>query len=167
MTQTTFNIPVNPVEAHKLLAGPVWRLVKAHAVAGNRVAIKVVEQSKSREAEQRYHAMIGEIAQQVGGDLADADDAKRILISAFRIDTRVDLADEWAKFGDARMGRGLRGEVVLLGIQSRHFSRKLSTAFIEWLYAFGAEHGVTFAERVPDPETGELVYAKSRRPEAC
>jgi len=167
MRQTTFNIPANPIEAHKLVSGPVWRLVKAHAVAGNRMAIKVVEQSKSREAEQRYHAMISEIAKQVGGDLADADDAKRILISAFRIDTRVDLADEWAKFGEARMGRGLRNEVVLLGIQSRHFSRKLSTAFIEWLYAFGAEHSVKFAERVLDPETGELVYAKSRRPETC
>jgi hypothetical protein len=161
---TTFNIPPDPKEAHKLIAGPVWARVKAHAEAGDRVAIKIVEQSKTREAEQRYHAMINEISRQIGGDLADADDAKRILISAFRIDTRTDLADEWGKFGDTRMGRGLRGEVVLLGIQSRHFSRKLATAFIDWLGAFGAEHGVIFAERVTDPATGELVYARARKP---
>ena len=42
------------------------------------------------------------------------------------------------------MGRGLRGEVVLLGIQSRDFTIKLARAFIAWLYAFGAEHGVRF-----------------------
>ena len=51
---------------------------------------------------------------------------------------------EWAKFGDVRMGRGLRGEVVLLGIQSRDFTIKLARAFIDWLYAFGVEHGVRF-----------------------
>ena len=42
------------------------------------------------------------------------------------------------------MGRGIRGEVVLLGIQSRDFTIKLALAFIAWLYAFGAEQGVRF-----------------------
>ena len=51
---------------------------------------------------------------------------------------------EWARFGDVRMGRGLRGEVVLLGIQSRDFTIKLARAFIAWLEAFGAEQGVRF-----------------------
>jgi hypothetical protein len=160
MKSTTFNIPPNPVEAHKLLSGPIWQLVKALTVAGHKFAIRICEQSKSREAEEKYHAMIGEIAHQIGGDLADEEDAKRILISAFRIDTRDILADEWAKFGDLRMGRGLRGEVVVLGIQSRKFTSKLASAFIEWLYAYGAEEGVTFSERFIDPDTGEIVMAK-------
>jgi hypothetical protein len=167
MKTQTFNIPTNPVEAHKLVAGAVWKTVKAHAVAGNRIAIRICDQSKSREAEEKYHAMIGEIASQIGGDLSDKEDAKRILISAFRIDTRDILADEWGKFGDMRMGRGLRGEVVMLGIQSRHFSAKLAHAFIEWLYAFGAEHGVTFTERFVDPDTGEIVTAKWAPKEAA
>jgi hypothetical protein len=160
MKSTTFNIPPNPVEAHKLLSGPIWQLVKALTVAGHKFAIRICEQSKSREQEEKYHAMIGEIAQQIGGDLADEEDAKRILISAFRIDSRDILADEWAKFGDLRMGRGLRGEVVVLGIQSRKFTSKLASAFIEWLYAYGAEEGVTFSERFIDPDTGEIVMAK-------
>lgn len=159
MKSMTFNIPPNPVEAHKVLAGAIWHHVKAHAVAGNRIALRLCEPSKSREAEEKYHALIGEIAAHIGGDLADRDDAKRILISAFRIDTLTDMADEWAKFGDMRMGRGLRGEVVLLGVQSKHFSRKLASAFIDWLYAFGAEHGVVFKEPTVDPETGEIVMA--------
>ena len=96
-----------------------------------------------------FHSLIGQIAQQLGAtvpDIADPEDAKRILISAFRIDTRndPDLIGEWAKFGDVRMGRGIRGEVVLLGIQSRDFTIKLARAFIAWLYAFGAEQGVRF-----------------------
>ena len=160
MKSTTFNIPPNPVEAHKLLSGPIWQLVKALTVAGHKFAIRICEQSKTREQEEKYHAMIGEIAHQIGGDLADEEDAKRILISAFRIDTREILADEWAKFGDLRMGRGLRGEVVVLGIQSRKFTSKLASAFIEWLYAYGAEEGVTFSERFIDPDTGEIVMAK-------
>lgn len=165
MKSITFNIPPNPVEAHKVMAGAVWQHVKAHAMAGNRIAVRICEQSKSREAEEKYHAMIGEISKQIGGDLADDEDAKRILISAFRIDTREILADEWGKFGEMRMGRGLRGEVVLMGVQSRHFTRKLSSAFIEWLYAFGAEQGLTFRETFIDPETGEIVTV-SRHKEA-
>lgn len=163
MKTLTFNIPPNPVEAHKVLAGPIWHQIKALTMAGHKLAVRLGEQSKSREAEEKYHAMIGEIAEHIGGDLADKEDAKRILISAFRIDTREILADEWGKFGDIRMGRGLRGEVVVLGIQSRHFSSKLAHAFIEWLYAFGAEAGVTFTERVIDPETGEIVMVRRQK----
>lgn len=166
MKTITFNIPANPVEAHKILSGPIWKQIKALTVAGHKLAVRLGEQSKSREAEEKYHAMISEIAAHIGGDLADRDDAKRILISAFRIDTRDILADEWGKFGDIRMGRGLRGEVVMLGIQSRHFSSRLAHAFIEWLYAFGTEHGVIFKEPVIDPETGEIVMARTA-PEAA
>ena len=101
---------------------------------------------KSRAIENKFHAQIADISNHIGGDLADRDDAKRILISAFRIDTRLDLADEWATFGDVRMGRGLRGEVVLLGAQSRHFPAKLAHAFVTWLEAFGAQAGVRFKE---------------------
>jgi len=166
MKSMTFNIPANAVEAHKLLSGPIGHQVKALAIAGHKFAIRICEQSKTREQEEKYHSMVGEIAKQVGGDLADEEDAKRILISAFRIDTREILADEWAKFGDIRMGRGLRGEVVVLGAQSRKFTTKLASAFIDWLYAFGDEHGVVFREPVIDPETGEIVRATRKPTEA-
>jgi hypothetical protein len=161
MRATTFNIPPNPVEAHKVMANAVWRTVKAEAIAGNLIAVRVCEQNQTRDAQEKYHAMIGEIASQVGGDLQDPADAKRILISAFHIDTRLEFADDWAKFGDMRMGRGLRGEVVILGVQSRDFTRKLASAFIDWLYAFGAEVGVVFIERYVDPDTGEILLLRN------
>lgn len=160
MRAITFNIPPNPVEAHKVLAGAVWKRVKAETVAGNRIAIRICEQNKSRDAEEKYHAMIGEISAQVevGGKLRDAETMKRLLVDQFKADTLVDMADDWAKFGTIEMAPSLDGQrVVVLGTQTRHFTRKLASAFIEWLYAWGSDAGVTFRETSIDPETGEIV----------
>ena len=134
-----------PVQAHKAFMH-LYNTAKPYLLAGHRMVAKLEPETRRENHNRHFHSLIGQIAQQIGGDLADAEDAKRILISAFRIDTRndPDLMGEWAKFGDVRMGRGLRGEVVLLGIQSRDFTIKLARAFITWLYAFGAEHGVRF-----------------------
>ena len=138
----------SPTQAAKDLPG-VWAWIKAMTVAGHRLVLEIRPETRRDNHNRHFHSLIGQIAQQIGErvpDLADAEDAKRILISAFRIDTRndSDLAGEWAKFGDVRMGRGLRGEVVLMGIQSRDFTIKLARAFIEWLYAFGVEQDVRF-----------------------
>ena len=136
-----------PVQAHKALTAVLWPQIKSHLVCGGGALVVTVKPENRRDSHNRhFHSLIGQISAQVGGDLADPEDAKRTLISAFRIDTRTDpdLAAEWAKFGDIRMGRGLRGEVVLLGIQSRDFSIKLAGAFIDWLYALGSEFDVAF-----------------------
>lgn len=124
----------------------LYEQAKPWLMAGHRLVAKLEPETRRDNHNRHFHSLIAQISKQVGGDLADAEDAKRILISAFRIDTRndTDLAGEWAKFGDVRMGRGLRGEVVLMGIQSRDFTIKLARAFIEWLYAIGAEYGVQF-----------------------
>ena len=134
-----------PVQAHKAFMH-LYNTAKPYLLAGHRMVAKLEPETRRENHNRHFHSLIGQIAQQIGGDLADAEDAKRILISAFRIDTRndPDLMGEWAKFGDVRMGRGLRGEVVLLGIQSRDFTIKLALAFIAWLYAFGSEQGVRF-----------------------
>ena len=124
----------------------LYEQAKPRLMAGHRLVAKLEPETRRDNHNRHYHSLIAQIAKQLGGDLAEPEDAKRILISAFRIDTRddPDLAGEWARFGDMRMGRGLRGEVVLMGMQSRDFTIKLARAFIEWLYAFGAEHGVRF-----------------------
>ncbi len=134
-----------PVQAHKAFSH-AFQHAKPWLMAGHRLLLRIEPETRRDNHNRHFHSLIGQISQQLGGDLADAEDAKRILISAFRIDTRndSDLAGEWAKFGDVRLGRGLRGEVVLMGIQSRSFTIKLARAFVEWLYAFGAESGVAF-----------------------
>ena len=138
----------NAQQAHQAITH-IYNTAKPYLMAGHRMVAKLEPETRRDNHNRHFHSLIGQISQQLGAtvpDLEDAEDAKRILISAFRIDTRndSDLAGEWAKFGDVRMGRGLRGEVVLMGIQSRDFTIKLARAFITWLEAFGVEHDVRF-----------------------
>ncbi len=134
-----------PVQA-LLALNTIHTHVKPFLLDGQRLVVKVEPETRRDNHNRHFHSLIGQISKQIGGDLADPEDAKRILISAFKIDTRDDdtLTKEWEKFGDYRMGRGLRGETVLMGTQSRDFTIKLARAFIEWLYAFGVECNVKF-----------------------
>jgi hypothetical protein len=99
---------------------------------------------KTRPQEERYHAMIGDIADQLTlhGRKWDPECMKRLLIDQFRRDTIKDpeLAAAWAEHGHIELVPSIDGTgVVMMGIQSRNFSKVLASAFIEWLFAFGAE----------------------------
>lgn len=123
-----------------------WKFVKPYLKDNKAYVLEVRPEKRQDRHSRHFHSLINQISKHVGGDLENTDDAKRILISAFRMDTLNDVAfrDEWARFGDLRMGRGLRGEVVMLGTQSKEFTNRLALGFIQWLYAFGAEHDVAF-----------------------
>lgn len=104
------------------------------------------EPVKKRAQEERYHAMIGEIAKQVEhiGRKWDADDMKRLLIDEFAEEMR--LAGT-PLHHDGRVIPSFDGRrIVQLGIQSRDFYVKEAAQFIEFLYAFGTARGVTFRE---------------------
>lgn len=114
------------------------------------VKIEPYKVSKSREQEAKYHAMLSDIARQYEhfGQKWKAEDMKRILVDAFKRDTIADpdLLGEWAKMGDVRMAPCIGGGgFVVLGEQTRRFSQKLGSAFIEWLYAFGAENNIRWS----------------------
>ncbi len=130
--------------------------VLAHDHARNNAARAIVEAPagfvvvisepvKKRIQEQRYHAMIGDIARQVEhiGRKWDADDMKRLLIDEF--------ADEMRAAGtplhhDGRVIPSFDGRrIVQLGVQSRDFHVKEAAAFIEFLYAFGAAREVRWS----------------------
>lgn len=107
--------------------------------------------AKSREQEQKYHAMIGDISRVFvhAGRKWGADDMKRLLVDQFRRDTINDPAirDLWSSMGFIEMAPALDGSgVVALGVQTRKFPSKLAAVFIEWLYAFGAELNVNWSE---------------------
>ncbi len=106
---------------------------------------------KSRDQEQKYHAMIGDIARQYDhcGRKWHQDDMKRILIDQFKRDTIKDpeIAPLWASMGNIEMAPAFDGSgVVMLGVQSRKFPLKLASIFVEWLYALGAELNIKWSE---------------------
>ncbi len=113
--------------------------------------VVVSEPVKKRIQEEKYHAMIGDIARQVEhiGRKWEADDMKRLLIDEF--------ADEMRAAGtplhhDGRIVPSFDGRrIVQLGIQSRDFYVKEAAAFIEFLYAFGAMRDVRWTEPAARP----------------
>ena len=109
--------------------------------------------AKSREQEEKYHAMIGDISKQLlhNGEKLDAESWKWLLIEAFVI-----VMQEVAKgenkpdpfHGKARLIMSLDGKrIVQLGVQSRSFGKKVASDFIEYLYAYGVENGVKFSAK--------------------
>lgn len=80
----------------------------------------------------------------------DAEDWKRLLIAAF-----VDVMRDEAKakgeddpFKDeGRVLPALNGKgIVQLGVQSRRFTKPIASAFIEYLYSWGAWNGAVWNE---------------------
>lgn len=126
------------------------RAIRAVQEAPAGFRITVAEPRKTRDQEERYHAMIGDIAAQYthAGRQWDAENMKRLLVAAFREDTKddADFAEAWREFGDLEIVPGIRGGFTMLGVQTRRFPKKLASGFIEWLYAFGAENDVQWSE---------------------
>lgn len=117
--------------------------------------VTVKPAGKTRPQEERYHAMVGDIAGQweFCNRKWDTESMKRLLIDQFKRDTINDpeFRPLWAEVGTIDMAPSIDGTgVVALGVQSRRFPRKLAAAFITWLFAFGAEVGVEWSnEKAP------------------
>lgn len=126
----------------------------ARKLAAERIAavpegsvVVIREPAKSRDQECHYHAIIGDIAESpppdalalLSGKELDEESWKRLLIDAFKYDTKddPDLKDDWQKFGSLQLLPALNhAGFVAAGEQSRNFSRRLARAFITWLQAF-------------------------------
>jgi hypothetical protein len=139
----------SPAQAHATLSA-LWSAIKPELADGKRLVVTVREERKTRDQEKKYHAQIGDLAAQWRylGVEWDEEDMKRILVNAFKEDTKTDpeLAECWREMGEIKAVPGLRGGLVILGDQTRRFPKKLASAFVEWLYALGAEVGVEWTE---------------------
>ena len=120
------------------LMGSVWPKVKEALATGKHLTLEIKQVNKSREQEEKYHAMIGEIAKQAQhlGAKWDAESWKRWLV------------DQFCRDSDIKTGvviPNLSGDgIVQLGFQTRKFTKEQASEFVEWLHAWGAEHGVTY-----------------------
>lgn len=121
------------------------RAANAVMSAAEGYEVRITEPKKKREQEEKYHAMIGDIAKQVEhiGRKWHADDMKRILVDEFAEEMR--LAGTPIHH-DGRVIPSFDGRrIVQLGIQTSNFYVKEAAQFIEYLFAFGAMHNVKWS----------------------
>jgi hypothetical protein len=108
--------------------------------------VRISEPAKSREQEDKYHALIRDIARQVPfmGEIVSEDDWKRLLVDMFA-EVRRQMGKPLRY--DGRVVPSLDGvRTVQLGIQTRRFSRAEASDFIEFLASFGSEYDVQWRE---------------------
>ena len=126
-------------QAKTLITG-LWPKVLKALQAGKQLNMEIKDAGKSRDQEKLYHELIGQIAKQMQhmGAKWDAESWKRLLV------------DQFCRNNDIKTGAvipNLSGDgIVQLGMQTRNFTKEQASEFVEWLHAWGAEHGVTFNE---------------------
>ena len=127
------------VQGHKALLD-AWNWAKPMVIAGHRLNVVIKPESKTREQEEKYHAMIGEVAEQAQhlGSLWQAEDWKRLLLDKF--------ARETGRTHGKVIPNLDKTGVVEVGILSRKFNKVDGAEFIEWLYAWGVENGITYKD---------------------
>ena len=122
-------------QAQALMNG-LWPKVKEALKSGKKLTLEIKAQSKSREQEEKYHAIIGDIAKQAQhmGAKWDAEDWKRLLVQEF-------CKEKGLSTG--RVIPNLSGDgICQLGQQTRKFSKEQASEFVEFLMAWASQHGV-------------------------
>lgn len=127
----------NTEQATALMAS-VWPKVKDTLKAGKQLRMEIKAESKTRDQEEKYHAMLGEIATQAQhlGAKWSAEDWKRLLVDLFAKETGL----QGGKIIPSLDGQG----IVQLGLQTRNFTKEQAMEFITFLEAWGASNGIIF-----------------------
>lgn len=129
-----------PEQATSLMQ-TIWPKVKEAIKSGKHLSLEIKAVNKSREQEEKYHAMIGDIAKQAShlGSKWDSESWKRLLVQEFCKETGL---------GGGKVIPNLSGDgICQLGHQTRHFTKEQASEFVEWLHAWGAENGITYTEK--------------------
>jgi hypothetical protein len=128
------------LEQATALMASVWPKVKDSLKAGKQLRMEIKAESKSRDQEEKYHAMISEIATQAQhlGAKWSAEDWKRLLVDLFAKETGL----QGGKIIPSLDGQG----IVQLGLQTRNFTKEQAMEFITFLEAWGASNGIIFKE---------------------
>jgi len=123
-------------EQAKALMVNLWPKVLSALKSDKHLVLEIKATDKTREQELKYHAMIDEIAKQAShmGAKWSSEDWKRLLV------------DQFCKENGIKTGvviPNLSGDgIVQLGMQTRKFTKEQASDFVEFLYAWGAEHGI-------------------------
>lgn len=131
---------IDPQQATTLMQS-LWPKVKTALAAGKKLTLEVKDASKSREQEEKYHAIIGDIAKQAQhmGAKWDAETWKRLLVDKYCRETGL----------NSQIMANLDNDgLVQLGFQTRKFSKEQASEFVEFLLAWCAENGVELKEAI-------------------
>jgi hypothetical protein len=114
----------------------LWPEIREALIFGKKLTLEIKDASKSREQEEKYHAIIGDIAKQAQhmGAKWDAESWKRLLVWQFCKEKQIDA-------GKIVPSLDMTG-VVQLGQQTRKFTKEQASEFVDYLNAWCAEHGV-------------------------
>jgi len=113
-----------------------WDKITKALDAGKHLTMEIKLVSKTREQEEKYHAMIGDIAKQAQhmGAKWSAEDWKRLLVDQY-------LRDIGMYNGKVIPNLDSSG-IVQLGMQTRNFTKEQASEFVEWLYSWSANNGI-------------------------
>ena len=123
-------------EQASALMNSLWPKVKAALSAGRKLTLEIKDAKRSNEQNEKFHAIIGDIAKQAQhlGAKWDAEDWKRLLVQEF-------CKEKGLSAG--RVIPNLSGDgICQLGQQTRNFSKEQASEFVEFLMAWASEHGV-------------------------
>jgi hypothetical protein len=131
------------------------RAAQAVAEAPDGYRVTVQPPRKSRDQEERYHAMIGDISKQCRfqGRRLPLQSWKRLLVESMVHVLREEARGQGKPDPFPDTGcvlpslDGLR--IVQVEVLTRDFNKAQGSAFIESLFAFGAENGVEWSEPMP------------------
>ena len=107
---------------------------------------------KTRLQEEKYHAMLGDIAKQAKhlNQVLDLDSWKRLCVDQYRKDCIENdiprLADYWKRKNFKLMPSLDGSSLVALGTQTRDFPKYVAAGFITWLYAYGVNQNIVWSE---------------------
>lgn len=115
----------------------LWPKVKTALASGKKLTLEIKAAQRSPEQNDKYHAMIADIAKQAHhfGSTWDANSWKRLLIDQFCKDVGLPTGKVIPSLDG--------GGIVQLGYQSRDFSKEQASEFVEWLHSWAANNGVT------------------------
>ena len=128
-------------EQAQALMNNLWPKVKESLNSGKKLTLEIKQQSKTREQEKKYHAILNEIAQQAQhmGTKWDAEDWKRLLVDAYCVEKGVSS-------GRIVPSLDMTG-IVQLGQQTRKFTKEQASEFVEFLLAWCANNGIELNEQ--------------------
>jgi len=131
---------IDPQQATTLMQS-LWPKVKTALAAGKKLTLEVKDASRSNEQNEKYHAIIGDIAKQAQhmGAKWDSETWKRLLCDKFV--REIGLSSQIMANLD-------NDGLVQLGFQTRKFTKEQASEFVEFLLAWCAENGIELKETI-------------------